>query len=627
MTAMTTTTQSVTPRVLSVAESEREDEEIVLCAHCATPVPDDARYCHACGSLVSDAEGQASASASLDRQALLHLENLLRAEAGSEFEIMRQLGRGGMAVVFLAREHHLARLVAIKVLPPELTFGHGVERFKREARTAAALDHPNIIPIYRIGAGGVLFWYAMKYVEGHSLDEVLRERGRLPLAEAIPILAQVADALDFAHQRGVVHRDVKPANVLLDPRDRAIVTDFGIAKALAADALTASGSAVGTPYYMSPEQWLGRALTGAADQYSVAVMAYRMLSGHVPFEGESAVEVLQKHCTAPVPPLEALAPDLPAHVCAAIYRALDKEPQGRFPSLAALVNALGRPSARIASARSVDPGAATELVSSRDEPATVAEVARAPAVPPAPANLAARARAAGARRAARRRRRRALLAMAGLAAIAGGAGWIAAAQGWIDLPRLPRPSAGAVPTSAPEPPAPAPPATSTVAVPVTVGVVVVTGLPAGATVEVAGEPRAPVFELLPGRHSVELRAPGFAPQVAAIDVVAGDSVRVPFAAKRVALRPSRQVAVPTQTVPGAARRMAVLRMQVTPPGRVVIDGVDFGERRTFVRAVTGGVAHTVSVIPVRGGYVRKDTTLTPAPGDTVTVRISLEVSP
>lgn len=627
---MTSATLSGTQRPRSADGPEWEDERIVLCAHCATPVPDDARYCHACGSLVSDAEGQASASASLDREALLHLENLLRAEAGSEFEIMRQLGRGGMAVVFLAREHHLARLVAIKVLPPELTFGHGVERFKREARTAAALDHPNIIPIYRIGAGGVLFWYAMKYVEGRSLDEVLRERGRLPLVEVVPILAQVADALDFAHQRGVVHRDVKPANVLLDSRDRAIVTDFGIAKALAADALTASGSAVGTPYYMSPEQWLGRPLTGAADQYSVAVMAYRMLSGHVPFDGESAVEVLQKHCAAPVPPLEMLAPDLAAHACRAIYRALAKEPEERFPSLAALVDALGRPSGRIPAApHGIDPGAPTQVVRSLEEPATAVEPARAVGAPAAAPSLTARARAAAARRAARRRRRHVLLAVVGLVGTAAGVGWLATAQGWIDLPGRVVGKPGAAHSLPPERPLPRPPAERPAPIPpaAALGIVVVSGVPAGATIEVAGKSLPPVFELPPGRHSVELNAPGFARQLAAIDVVAGDSVRVPFAAQRLATRPPRQVPGPSRTLPAPAAGRAVLRIQVTPPARVVIDGVDFGERRTFVQTVTGGVPHALSVIPVRGGYVRKDTTITPVAGDTITVRLSLEVSP
>ncbi|MEE8134922.1 MAG: protein kinase, partial [Gemmatimonadales bacterium] len=160
------------------------------------------------------------------------MEKMLSEETEGEFEIDGLLGRGGMAVVYLAREIHLDRKVAIKVLPPELTFGHGIERFKREAKTAAALDHPNIIPIYRIASEGKLFWYAMKYLEGRTMDEDLRDRVRIPLEETIVILDQVATALDHAHKNDVIHRDIKPANIMLDSHDRVIVTDFGIAKAL-----------------------------------------------------------------------------------------------------------------------------------------------------------------------------------------------------------------------------------------------------------------------------------------------------------------------------------------------------------------------------------------------------------
>lgn len=202
------------------------------CIHCDTPVADGARYCQSCGSLVSDAEGQARASAAIDASGLQQIEQLLREETAGQFEIRGLLGRGGMAMVYLATELALNRKVAIKVLPPELTFGHGVERFKREAKTSAALDHPNIIPVYRVATSGKLFWYAMKFLEGRSLEDLLKERQRLSLEETIDILAQVADALDYAHEHKVVHRDIKPANIMLDSRNRVIVTDFGIAKAL-----------------------------------------------------------------------------------------------------------------------------------------------------------------------------------------------------------------------------------------------------------------------------------------------------------------------------------------------------------------------------------------------------------
>ena len=284
------------------------------CAHCSTPIPDGARFCHSCGSQVSDAEGQARVSASMDVSAFQHMERLLKEDTQGEFSVEGMLGRGGMAVVFLATEIRLGRKVAIKVLPPELTFGHGVDRFLREAKTAALLDHPNIIPIYRIGSGGKIFWYAMKFLEGKSLEELLKEKSKLPIEEAVPILAQVADALDYAHQHNVIHRDMKPANVMLDARDRVIVTDFGIAKALSEQTLTASGSVVGTPYYMSPEQGMGIGVSGRSDQYSVAVMTFRMLAGHVPFDGDSAIDILHKHCMVEPPRLETEQPGLPPYV-------------------------------------------------------------------------------------------------------------------------------------------------------------------------------------------------------------------------------------------------------------------------------------------------------------------------
>jgi serine/threonine protein kinase len=342
----------------------------MLCAHCATPVPDEASFCYSCGSVVSDAEGEALASGGMTASSFSEIEALLRKETAGVYEIERMLGRGGMAVVYLAREVHLARHVAIKVLPPALTFGHGVERFKREAKTAAALDHPNIIPIYRVSTSGSLFWYAMKFLEGESLEHLLRTRGRLTLPETLGILGQVAEALDYAHAHQVVHRDMKPANVMLDHRQRVIVTDFGIAKALSEGKLTTTGSVIGTPNFMAPEQGMGMMVTGTSDQYSVAVMAYRMLAGHVPFAGDSALDILHRHCTTPAPPLEAAVPGLPRNVHLAVHRGLDKNPERRFPTVSAMVEAMRDSSATAASVISLpgaDESAATLLVGGVDK--------------------------------------------------------------------------------------------------------------------------------------------------------------------------------------------------------------------------------------------------------------------
>jgi serine/threonine-protein kinase len=303
----------------------------MLCVHCSTPVPDSAAYCPTCGSQVSATGLDSDAPDGLDTGSLKHIEQLLHEDTADEFRIEGMLGRGGMAVVYLATEVRLARKVAIKVLPPELTYGHGIQRFEREARLVANLEHPNIVPIYRISSGEQLFWYAMQFLEGRSLDDVLHEKGRFSLEETIPILEQVAEALDYAHERQVIHRDIKPSNVMLDAKGRVVVTDFGIAKARSEGTLTASGSVVGTPYYMSPEQGMGKPVTGASDQYSVAVMAYRMLSGQVPFEGDSAVEIVHKHCTMPPTPLDILAAGVPPHAVRAVHKALEKKPHDRLP--------------------------------------------------------------------------------------------------------------------------------------------------------------------------------------------------------------------------------------------------------------------------------------------------------
>jgi hypothetical protein len=319
--------------------------ERMNCYRCATPIPENSRFCLSCGALMPDATlPTATTAEELDEAGVRELELLIRAETAEEYEILREIGRGGMGVVYLAREKSLARDVAMKVLPPHLTYGKGViGRFRREARTAAALEHPNIVPVYRIAPGGRLFWYTMQHLEGRSLAEVLLERRTLPLPATITILERIADALDYAHQRHVIHRDVKPGNVMLDPRGHVIVMDFGIAKDAAAGTLARSEAILGTPYYMSPEQCRGASLTGASDQYSTGVMAYQMLCGRVPFDSKTVVDLLQKHCTEAPPPLKALEPGLPRHVYEAVERVLAKDPNERFPSVIAFVRALVGP--------------------------------------------------------------------------------------------------------------------------------------------------------------------------------------------------------------------------------------------------------------------------------------------
>lgn len=352
------------------------------CYKCATPIPNDSRFCFSCGA---DVSGDA-ATRTQPIEADPELAEKLRDDVKGEFIVERELGRGGMAIVYLARDAALGRKVAIKVLPPELTFGQGmVERFKREARTAATLDHHHIIPIFRVSTGGKLFWYAMKYLDGESLGDVLEREHQLPVDRAASILGQTAEALGYAHQHSVVHRDIKPPNIMLDAKDWVTVTDFGIAKAIDTSSLTGTNAMIGTPYYMSPEQCTGKkVVTGAADQYALGVVAYQMLSGHLPFTGDSVIEIVHKHVVEPVPPLETLVPSLPPALIAVVSRALAKTPEERFPTVTEFARAFAqaahaRPSLDLAAPTTQMP--ALELPPHTPRPETMARGPLSP-IPP-----------------------------------------------------------------------------------------------------------------------------------------------------------------------------------------------------------------------------------------------------
>ena len=262
-----------------------------------------------------------------------------------QFVVERELGRGGMGVVYLARELHLDRLVALKVLPATLaTQPDTRERFLREARTAARLAHPNVVPIYRADEAGGTAFFAMAFVDGETLAERLRDRGSLPPAAAVPILRAAAWALAYAHARGVVHRDVKPENILLErATGRTLVTDFGIAHhtTVSADSprLTLDGHVLGTLHYMSPEQVSGESLDGRSDLYALGVVAFQLLSGRLPFDGPTPA-VLLAHATRPAPPLREVAPEVPASLAAVIDRCLRKRPDDRYATGEALADAL-----------------------------------------------------------------------------------------------------------------------------------------------------------------------------------------------------------------------------------------------------------------------------------------------
>ena len=277
--------------------------------------------------------------------ALRHMTEaeLVKFALAGDYEILEELGRGGMAIVYRAREKALDREVAIKVLPSRLVIDEGfVGRFEHEARTSAKLEHPNIVPIYRVGRAGPngeVIYFVMKFLRGQSLSSVLAERGKLVPADVRRILMETASALGYAAKHGVVHRDIKPDNIMLDSEGRCVVTDFGIAKAPGGQQTTA-GTSLGTPRYMSPEHATGQPLDGRSDMYSLGIVAYQCLFGKPPFEADEPFAVLYKHIHDPLPQ-PTLATEEEQQLYPVIARMLAKKPDDRFQTGNELIAALG----------------------------------------------------------------------------------------------------------------------------------------------------------------------------------------------------------------------------------------------------------------------------------------------
>jgi len=264
----------------------------------------------------------------------------------ANYELENEVGRGGMGIVYCARDKRLKREIAIKVLPPELSFRADIrQRFLREAETAAQLNHPNIVPIYTVEERDNLVYFVMAYIKGDNLGQRLQQHGPMEPVEVRRILREVAEALAYAHHRNVIHRDIKPDNIIIDEETgRAMVTDFGIARALTDmgdSRLTATGMAIGTPAYMSPEQSAGdRAIDGRSDLYSLGVVGYQMLCGQTPFVASNTPSMLVKHLSERPIPVDERWPDLPPDLARAVMLCLEKDPNDRFPSAAAFAQAL-----------------------------------------------------------------------------------------------------------------------------------------------------------------------------------------------------------------------------------------------------------------------------------------------
>jgi serine/threonine-protein kinase len=478
----------------------------------------------------------------------------------------------------------------------------------------------------------------MKFLEGQSLDQLLAEKGKMSLEETIDTLMPVADALDYGHLHSVIHRDIKPANIMVDPQGRVIVTDFGIAKALTESKLTASGSVIGTPFYMSPEQGMGKPVTGASDQYSVAVMTFRMLSGQIPFEGDSAIEILHKHCSSPPPPLQDLRPGLPDYVYKAIDKGLSKKPGQRFSTVKAYVKALKEPSSEITvsdeatvlvhSDPSIEDRISTEVIDRVEQPTP----------PPAQPRTVTKTIEK------KSNVWKLLVPILALAAVGLGGGWWWTNRQPTGGAPEPTPQAsaeqpGSAPpeqqaqevattvqtgtqtaeveqsaTTNPQADAPAPPAQTT-------GTVSVTNMMPSGLVLVDGVVQSgQIFELRPGQHRIEMRQPGYDTQSETLTIQAGQTIQLQFTARPI----QTQQAAPKPIEPRpAAPQYGILSilLRPSPGGDVFIDGGLAASQTTKVedRLETG--RHRVRI--ERDGYATVDTIIVVSANDTTQLRLRL----
>lgn len=306
------------------------------CFKCGSELAGDTRFCGHCGTLVQDPHSATLVVEDLTPEGELER---LRMVLHGEFEVEGELARGGMGVVYNARDVALGRPVALKVLAFDKAMTvRSAERFKREARMVADLEHPNIVPVYRVGERGGVLYIAMKLVQGRSLDAIIAEQGALPAVVALHVLRGATRALAWAHERGIVHRDVKAANLLIDHDGRVLVTDFGVALRASDLTLTMDGALIGTPAYMSPEQCTGKRAGPQSDQYSLGIVAFEILTGVVPFTSDTLAGFIRHHLYSPIPDIRLALDDLPAPLIAFVERALEKDPIQRFPTTRDMLN-------------------------------------------------------------------------------------------------------------------------------------------------------------------------------------------------------------------------------------------------------------------------------------------------
>ena len=304
----------------------------MFCSRCGSEITGKSKFCPSCGlDLMATTPVHAIATGVLQEL------DLVRESLAAEYDIIEELGRGGMAIVYRAKDRQLEREVAIKVLPFSLAFDtEFVERFQREARTAAQLEHPNIIPIYRVGRSDRVIYFVMKFLRGGSLSGILGHRKKLTPPEIRRLLLEAGSALGYAAQRGIVHRDIKPDNIMFDEFGQSVLTDFGIAKAASGQKLTGTGMSIGTPHYMSPEQARAQPIDGRSDIYSLGIVAYQCLTGSVPYDGEDSFSIGYKHITEPIPTPSLVTAD-ERRLFEVIKRMLMKDPFDRYQTCEELI--------------------------------------------------------------------------------------------------------------------------------------------------------------------------------------------------------------------------------------------------------------------------------------------------
>ncbi len=512
----------------------------MYCSRCGTQNKDTAKFCDSCGlDLTATTPTGVRGGPSADTPDISEID-MVRQELSEEYDILEELGRGGMAIVFKATEKQLDREVAIKVLPFSLAFDREfVERFQREARTSAKLEHPNIIPIYRVGKAGRIIYFVMKFLRGKPLSSVLGARGSLPPLEIRRTLAEVSRALAYAHKKEIVHRDIKPDNIMFDEHGHAVVTDFGIAKAVSGGKLTGTGMSIGTPHYMSPEQAKAQPLDGRSDIYSLGVVAYQCLTGSVPFDGEDSFSIGYKHIMeeVPTPPLDSPEKRTLFDI---IRKMMAKTPAQRFQNADELIGVLegGRSVTFTTDATQALPSmAGARLASAPTTPLPRATGTRTPV----PGSGGGAGGAGGAGAVTAKQPRRSVLAglllwLLIVGAVFGGGGFYAYKQGLIFAKGTNPPptdsTLGAVPDStlhrdstggavavdsargdtsrtAMVGPPPAPPAAPPTA-PGPPGRLVLQGLPRGARIAIEGQPvNGNQLDLPSGIHRLTVRAAGY----------------------------------------------------------------------------------------------------------------------